>query len=334
MKLDKYEKRASSSVSEDTLNTRLSILRQVDNFNSGELTVTDAEEFIEGLVEAHDDGEMKASSVREYYKAIGSYFTVVKGEPDALEHINWLPKSDSDPGDYMRVEEWESFFQTLKTYRNKAYFMLTYEYARRPTEVLLLNKEDIGYDEENDRDTITFSILKKGASSNTPTSTIWIESWDKEYDVYRTTFELKGEAKEHLETWIKMMDDVEETVVWKDIDREASPKGEYGDVSEGEEITVHPVFVTREGRMSYQSVYAKTKDAAEKSRVPEQKNITPKSIRHSRSTHLDWAGHSSSAIARNTLLHDPKTGTDVVSRYVHDRGEGDVREVMELGGDE
>ena len=95
-------------------------------------------------------------------------------------------------------------------------------------------------------------------------------------------------------------------------------------VLDGEDKTVHPLFFTSHGRRTYGAVYKKTKDIAD--RVGLEKNVTPKVLRHSRSTHLDWQGGAPGNIARDMLIHDPET--NVISRYIHDRGEDEVRDVM------
>lgn len=306
MDIDKYEKRIRNSVTDRTVKSRVSALRSLEKYTEGEPTVEDVEEYLDAMIEAYEDGEMKASVIREYFKSIKSYFGVVKGEPEALDHINWLPSTDSDPGDYMDKDEWERFKDSIRTFRNRAYFITTYQYARRPKETLLLNKEDL--DMEGEQKTITFSILKKSQSSNTPTETIYLGGWDEEYDVYRATYELKGEALKVIKTWLE----------YHSGDSEVMRIG-------GEEKEVHPLFYTSHGRMSYNSVYKATKDVADRARI-EDKNITPKTLRHSRSTHLDWEGEAPGNIAREMLIHDPDTA--VIGRYIHDRGEDEVRDVM------
>lgn len=334
MKIDTYQKRVRNNVSDRTLRPRMSALRKLDEFVEGEATVDDVERFLEALIDAHEDGEIKASVIHEYFKAIKSYFEVVKGDPEALDHITWLPPTDSDPGEYMNLKEWRHFFNHVKGYRDKALFQVMYQYARRPTETLLLNREDIRYREDEGKRTITFSILKKGNSDNTPTSTIWVSGWGsegEEYEVYRTTYELTGDAEDHLDRWLDMSDPMSETIIWKDIDRDATPQVSFGqeeEVEEGEEYEVHPVFTTQHGRMTYGTAYNAVKRTAE--RAGFDKNIIPKTLRHSRSTHLDWSGEAPGNIARDMLIHGPDT--NVIGRYIHDRGESDIREVMELDG--
>jgi integrase/recombinase XerD len=97
-----------------------------------------------------------------------------------------------------------------------------------------------------------------------------------------------------------------------------------------QEERVSPLFTTTHGRISYDTIYKKIKSIAEEADI--DKNITPKSLRHSRATHLDWDGKSPEVIARQQLAHNPDTQT--ISNYIHDRDEDDVREVMVTDNDE
>lgn len=313
MQIDKYEKRVRNNVAESTLTSRLSALRRLEKFiGGGDPDIDNVEDWIDHLIDLHEAGEIKSSTIREYYKAAKYYFAVVKREDEALDHISkWIPKSDSDPGDHLTEEEWEELRNSVKGYRDKAFMELMYFYARRPTEVILLNDEDIHITEGGDEpDTIKFNILKKPDRDTIPL----ILSGGEEYNVMRATFELEKEPKQHLQKWLEYKSDQEEVI---ELD--------------GEEKTVHPVFCTSHGRISYNSIYKMIKKTARRAAI--NKNVTPKAMgRHSRATHLDWAGKAPGNIGRDVLLHDPDT--DVVGRYVHERGEDDVRDIMTIEGDE
>jgi len=294
MQIEKYEKRAKHNVAKSTLQTRLSGQRHLQKFmgEDREPTVDDVEEWIDYLIDQFEAGEIKSSTIREYFKAVKYYFEVVKGETDALDHMSkWLPTSDSDPGEHLTKEEWEAMREAASGYRDSAFIELMYFYARRPSEVIGLNKEDVDMEEG----TITFPILKK------------------EKDL-RATFELKEKPRKALERWLPYSGDVEEEMDWQ-----------------GETVTVHPVFTTSEGRISYSTIYNMVKRVASKAGI--EKNVTPKGMgRHSRATHLDWEGNAPGNIARDMLVHDPDT--DVIGRYIHDRDEDQVRDVMTLGDEE
>ena len=322
MQLEKYSKRERNSISDRTLKTRLSTLKKLDEFVDGrEPTVEDAEDFVDHLIDRYENGEIKASTIQEYVKHISTYYKTIHRDGDMLDHIDWLPTNDSDPGDYMTESEWEEFMQCVQSFRDKAVIYSTYHYARRPTETLLLNREDVSFEDG----TITFSILKKGKSSNTPISTMRVAGWDKSYDVYRTTFKLSEEVEQKLEKYLYYSEDSSDIVIWEKVGENAPIlNGER--VVEGEKYEVSPLFSVSGRRMSYQTFYSAVKKAAERSSVT--KNVTPKTLRHTRSTHLDWGGHSPDGIARQMLLHDPETS--VIGRYIHDRDETEVRDVMEV----
>lgn len=326
MQLERYRKRVEKSVDKDTLDTRLTAQRSLENFISGdgEPSIEDVEDWLDYLIDLHDEGEIKASTIREYFKGVKYYFEVVLREDTTeFERISsWLPKNDSDPGDYLTEEEWDRIRNHVTGYRDRALIEVMYFYARRPTEVILLNEEDIesrmvteevdGEEEEIEINTITFNILKK---KDTTLPTLKIDkqddgTWKDEYRVMRATFELADEPKEHIDKWLMYNRDITETI---ELD--------------GEEMEVTPLFCTNNGRIAYNTVYKMVKRIADQ--VGIDKNVTPKALgRHSRSTHLDWSGRAPGNIARDLLIHDPDT--NVIGRYIHDRDEGDVRTVMRL----
>jgi len=315
MQLEKYKRRERNSVSESTVSSRMSALKKFrDYIGDKEPEVEDVENWIDHLIEQHEQGGIKASTIRQYFKAVRYYFEKVKNEQDSLDHIvNWLPDQDVDHGAYMTEEEWEKLRNSIHNIRDKAFIEVMYHYARRPTEVLLLNKEDIDFEEG----TIKFNILKKEKDSRGE-KLPWLklkeggETYQK-HRVFKATFELLPEVEHRLERLIGFGELAEQKI-------------EY----DGEEKVVHPMFKGSKPRLRYASAWNMIKRQAEK--VGLDKNITPKSWRHSRATHLNWAGHSPEEIADQQLVHDPDT--EVIGAYVHPRDEDDVREVMSTEGDE
>lgn len=335
MQTEKYRKRVEHNVAESTLNARLYGQKSLEEFiGGGEPTVEDVEEWIDHLIDRFNEGDVKASTIKEYFKAVQYYFEIVKGEDGTLDHIKKrIPKNDSDPGDFLTEDEWDLLKSQVRSYRDQAIVELMYHYARRPTEVILLNEEDIQIYETGDKcpecgkgiyqgvdpvcsncdeepiHTITFSILKK----KDPSLPVYKfgrtqNGWNHEHKVFRATFELEDGPRQALERYLPYRGDIEEEA---EVD--------------GEETTVHPLFTTQHGRVSYNTVWRMIKDAADRAGI--EKNITPKGMgRHSRATHLDWSGHSPQEVGRHMLLHDPDT--NVIGRYVHERSEEQVREVM------
>jgi site-specific recombinase XerD len=326
MNLERYAKRAGQNIDDDTLRVRLTAQRSLETFigDKDEPDVDDVEEWIDYLIDRHDDGEIKASTIREYFKGVKYYFQVVlREDTEEFDRISgWLPENDSDAGDYLTEEEWDMMKRQVQGYRDSAIIEVMYYYARRPTEVILLNEEDIGTDTiteevdgeevEKEVDTITFNILKK-KDKNLPILKVGKGDdgeWDDEYRVLRATFTLQDEPKEKIERWMSYNKNITQVI---ELD--------------GEEMEVTPLFTTNHGRISYNSVYKMIKGAAEDAGI--EKNVTPKAMgRHSRATHLDWSGKAPGNIARDLLVHDPET--KVIGKYVHDRGEDDVRDVMTL----
>lgn len=287
MELETYEKRTRNSVKESTLNSRMAALRKFKNdMNiSGEPSVEDVENWVDKLIEDHEEGEIKASTIRQYFKAVKYYFQTVHGEYNTLDHIpNWFPENDVDHGDYLTVEEWEALRDNAYSAREEVIIELMYEYARRPGEVLLLNLDDIDMEEK----TITFPILKKD-------------------ETFRATFELTPTAERVIDNYDMYRSDQKVTAE-----------------QEWEEGTVEPLITTNQGRASYDTLRRSVKKMAKRAGI--DKNVTPKVMRHSRSTHLDWAGEAPEAIARHQLIHDPDS--DNISNYIHDRDADEVRPVM------
>lgn len=311
MQIDTYKKREENRVGDSTLKSRLSVLRRFDQFvDGGEPTVEDVEDWIDHLIDLHNDNQIKASTIRQYLKSIDYYFETVKGEYDKLEHIKRrLPEQDIDHGEYLTEEEWENFRNGIYNRRDRVIIELMYWYARRPGEIRLLNKEDVDLEEE----TITFNILKKKKDDRgeplpylnlkgSPDGGVY-----ERHRVFRATFELIDEVKPHLERYLTSSPNRTEMI-------------EYDDV----EMEVHPLFSGNNPRISYDTIWRMVKRETKKAGI--DKNIIPKSGRHSRATHLNWAGHSPEQIADQQLVHDPET--NVVGAYVHPRDEDDVREVM------
>lgn len=288
MQLEKYRSREENRVTESTVNSRMSALKKFKEFANpdGEPTVEDVEEWVDHMVERHKNDEIKAGTIKQYFKAIKYYYEIIHGSAEELEHIReWIPVGNTDHGDYLEKEELEELRNSAYAYREKAIIEIMYWYARRPGEIILLNMEDIDFEEG----TITFPILKK------------------DDDSFRATYELVPEVEDRVKNYLsyRSSQTVEAEKPW-------------------EEDEVEPLFTTQHGRISYSTVWRNIKEIAERADV--DKNITPKSMRHSRATHLDWSGENPQIIARQQLVHDPDS--DVISAYIHPREEEQVREVM------
>lgn len=292
MQIEKYKQREKHNITESTLNSRLSALNNLQNFMGSEREPEpeDVEDWVDHLIQEFDNDEISANTIKQYYKSVKYYWQKVHGDDEPIEHIrDWIPVGSTDHGDFLTVEELKQMRDSIYSFREKAIIELMYVYARRPSEIIYLNMSDINMEEG----TIQFNILKKR-------------------DPFRATFELRDDARQVLEDYFKYR---------MDITVEAEHPWEEGEVE--------PVFTTNSGRISYDSVWRKIKDAAKNAGI--DKNITPKSMRHSRSTHLDWAGQSPEVIARQQLVHNPES--DTIGHYIHPRDEEDVREVMSLDGE-
>lgn len=303
MSVEQYEKIEKNNVSERTLKTRVSIIQTFLKNVDGEPTPQDLEDYLSKLIDLNDEGEIKASTVSEYFKSIRRYYNMMLNIDEDIEYLEeWIPEQDSDPGDYLKPDEFNKFRDNLRGFRDKALIDVMYFYSRRPREVLLINDEDIDTEEGE----ITFNILKKKDSRDTVEL---VTEDDETYQVFRATFDIPPDSVNSLDKWLKYKPDVERSVTL-----------------DGVELDVHPTFCSENGRISYSTVYNTVKQATERANI--DKNITPKSLRHSRITHLDHAGKSPEQIARHQALHSPNS--DVIGRYIHEKDEQDVRDVMRL----
>lgn len=309
MQIDKYERRAKHNLSNSTLKSRLSALRSYDSFIEGEEATPDNfEEWVDNMIMMYEDGKIKASTLREYAKAGRYYFRVVLGDSDSIEHVfDYLPKNDSDPGDYLTDEEWDRMLSSIHNIRYKTIFKIMYKYARRPTEITLLNLNDIDFDEG----TIRFVILKKDDKPGRQLPRL--EVGGETYKAFRATFKLLDDVESDIRYYLNYRNPQTETIVF-----------------DGDEMDVEPLFTTGHGRISYSSVYRKAKQAMKDAGI--DKNVTPKTMRHSRATHLDWNGNAPGNIASDMLVHAPDSR--VVGRYIHDRSEDEVRDVMDISDTE
>jgi len=289
MQLEKYEQREKHNVTESTVNSRMSALRQFKEFSNpdGEPEVGDVEDWVDTMVQQYEQGEMKASTIKQYFKAVKHYFRRIHGDAEEIDHIrDWIPVGDINHGNYLEREELDDMRDCAYSYRERATLEMLYWYARRPTEIVLLNKADVDLEE----DTIKFPILKKDDES------------------FRATYELLSDVKKVLEEYLEYRTPhtVKPEQPWEDEE-------------------VEPLFTTNNGRISYSTIWRNIKDIADRANI--DKNISPKSMRHSRATHLDWDGTNPQIIARQQLLHNPDT-TEVISSYIHPREEDNVREVV------
>lgn len=267
----------------------MSALNNLQEFvgDTDELEVSDVEDWIDHLITEYEAGNVSAGTIKQYYRSVKYYWKTINGDAEPIEHVrDWIPVGETDHGDYLERDEWDRLREVTTSLREQAIIDLMYYYARRPTEIILLNMDDIDFRGGE----ITFNIVKKK-------------------EPFRATFNLKEQARESLEAYLNYR--TEQTI-----------PAEYA----WEEGEIEPVFTTTHGRISYDTVWKGIKELADKAGI--DKNITPKSMRHSRTTHLDRAGNSPDVIARQQLLHDPES--DVVGHYVHPRDETDTREVMEL----
>lgn len=288
MQLEKYEKREKNRVTDSTVRSRMSALNKFKEFANpdGEPTVEDVEEWVDHMVEKYENGEMKAGTIKQYFKAVRYYYQIIHADAEDIEHIReWIPVGDTDHGDFLEHDELDQLREAAYAFREKTIIEMMYWYARRPGEIILLNMDDVNME----NGTITFPILKKDDNS------------------FRATYELLPEVEKKLKQYLKYRSSqtVEGEQPW-----------------EGEEV--EPLFTTKHGRISYSTVWRRIKEIAERTDI--DKNITPKSMRHTRTTHLDWSGQNPEIIARQQLVHD--ADSDVVSAYIHPRDEEQVREVM------
>lgn len=297
MQIEKYKQRERHNVTDSTLNSRVSALNNLDDFVNGkdELAVDDVESWIDSLINEYEAGNIKAGTIKQYYKAVKYYWQKIHGDSSEIEHVrDWIPVGSTDHGDYLDRDEWDQLRDVATNLRLRAIVELMYLYARRPGEVRLLNFDDVTFPEDRpgeEHGTITFNILKKD-------------------EPFRATYELKPNAERVIRDYLRYRTEATE---------EASQPWEEGEV-------VEPLFTTSYGRVSYDTIWSNIKNLAKKAGI--EKNITPKSMRHSRTTHLDWSGQSPEVIARQQLIHDPDS--NVVGHYIHPRDEEQVREVMSL----
>lgn len=303
MNKTKFKKRTETSIAESTMNTRLSGISHLERFiGGGEPTPDDVEEWVDHMIDEYKEDNMSSGTIDQYFKAVRYYFDAVKGGDEDIAHLSKiLPKKNVDHGDYLTPEEWDKLRDHALNYRLNAILDLMYFYARRPAEVILLNEEDVDFE----NGTITFNIVKKKEN-------------------LRATFNLKEEVRTSLKQYLPYK--IEKTEEINEyIGRFNSEIDEPRLIWEEDEVT--PLFTTSHGRISYASVWRSIKQLAEKAGI--EKNVTPKTMRHTRTTHLDWEGFSPEEISRHQLVHEPDS--DVIGGYIHDRPETEVRETMELG---
>lgn len=317
MQIEKYRKRTEQRVADSTMKGRLSALRNLESHmgEDKEPTVEDVEDWIDHLIEKNKQGEVSSRTIREYLKAVKYYFNVVKGENGTLEHItSFLPERNVDHGEYLEVEEWDAVERNTLALVDRVMIKIMYYYARRPGEVRLLNVEDIELpdpEDEEDRGSIKFYILKK-QDNDLP----YLHTSNDRYRVFRATFEIVDEVERDLREYLHLHD---------------APKEELklDDGVDEEVFEATPLFTTSQGRISYSGLRSRFRNIMESAGI--EKNVTPKGLRHSRATHLDWDGENPEIIARQQLLHSPESSS--IGNYIHERGEDEVRGVMGSGDD-
>jgi integrase len=302
MNIQKFKKRTETKIAESTMNTRISGIKNLQGFldHNDEPSPEDVEDWVDHLIDKHAEGNISSGTIDVYFKAVCYYFRAVHGDDRDIQHLSRvLPTKEVDHGDYLQPEEWEKLRSYALNRRLRAFVDLMYYYARRPAEVRLLNWEDVDFGEG----TITFNIVKKKEN-------------------LRATFNLKKEVEDSLKAYKDFS--INQTETLEEYVDQINGNIDEPELIWSEEVT--PIFTTSHGRISQDTIWRNIKNLADKAGI--DKNVTPKTMRHTRTTHLDWEGHSPEEIARHQLVHEPDS--NVVGGYIHDRPETEVRETMEL----
>ena len=325
MEIDKYEQRAKQKLNEKTLTSRVSALRSLEPFVSGSRPTTEeVEDWAGHMIEQFDDGEMSSGSISQYFKSVTYYYETMGMDAESIEHIgDWLPKPQSDPGDYLTQAELEEMRDSIRTLRDRAIIELMYFYGRRPGEIRLLNTEDIVWPQDTEPDvpssqysdepTVTFTILKKTDASLSDLVLHNGGGTDETFRYRKGVYTYKDEPFEHVLQYLPYREECEQEITLG-----------------GTQKTVHPLFTTSHGRISQDTIERCIDSAAERAGI--DKNVTPKSMRHSRATHLYRDGVGKDEIAARQLAHSPES--DVVGRYLHEREEDTVRDPLELDSED
>lgn len=221
MQVERYTKIASNNVSESTVNSRVSglnsFMRHAGNVEPNKENV---EAWMEHLIEEFNEGNVSSGTIKQYFKSVKYYMETLHGGADEIEHVRkWIPDGETDHGDYLTEEEWERLISYTMSRRNETFYILMYQYARRPGEVLLLNMEDINFE----KGTITFPILKK-------------------QEPFRATFELEENSKKAIQEYLDYRSNVmvEAEQDW-------------------EEEEVSPLFSSTQGRIKYDTMWREMK---------------------------------------------------------------------------
>lgn len=172
--IETYKLRASASYSPRTLEKRLIILRKYDEFLKERGLEIGPESLMLWLDELQKNGYSNAT-LSAYAHAVLSYFDLmlIKVDERSLKAIKRrLPQVSNENVEYLTDDEVARLIQVAPPHR-KVLYAITYAYARRLGEVLLLRWNDI--DMKND--TITFTILKKKSNER---ATYKLERWIKD----------------------------------------------------------------------------------------------------------------------------------------------------------
>lgn len=291
MELETFEKRSRNSVAESTVKSRMSALRSLRNFID-----EDREPIPEDVAEWMDHLIEKYENDEIKSGTMKQYYKAVRYYFRMMGH-------DADAIEHIR--EWIPEGET-----NHGEYLTEEEWTQLIGSIY--NYRDHAFfrimydygrrpgevrllnmqDIDFDEGTITFIILKKA-------------------DTLRATFEMTDKTRDALNTYLEYR-----------IERNVPSEHEWEDGKE-----VEPLFTTSNGRISYDTIWKKAKAYTAKAQI--DKNITPGSMRHTRATHLDWQGFSPGEIARHQLVH--AADTDVISSYIHDREEEQVRSVLSAG---
>ena len=326
MKIQSYIRRSKNELNKSTLNSRESALRSLEEFVSGEHpAVEEVEEWADYMLEEYDEERVSSGTIEQYFKSIRYYYETMGLDVESIEHIgSWFPQAQSDPGDYLTLEELNNVRGEVDSLRTRAILEVMYYYGRRPGEIRLLNLEDVVWPSA-DVDTedpwvlrhepdgsVTFTILKK-TDPTLPELILHKDgAEDEEYRHRAGVYSYKTDPFSHIKEYLPYRTDQTQEITLG-----------------GDRSTVHPMFTTDTGRVSLDTIDRSISHAAESAGV--DKNITPKSMRHSRATHLYREGVGKDEIASRQLAHSPNS--DVVGRYLHEREEDKVRDPLELDGD-
>lgn len=173
MRISKYRRRRKNSLSERTLDSRIYILKNLDNFLNGMGKDEPSTDAVHEYIDYLQDEDYNPGTIQQYWYHIRDYCSVMTVDIDEDSVSRRLPSYTPERKEILTKEKVKMIIQEHEyKYEIRTISFLLYTFARRLDEVRTMKLDDVDLDDRS----IRFKILK---------SNLGYKSFDTEPHVYQ-----------------------------------------------------------------------------------------------------------------------------------------------------